>query len=83
MKNIKEILSTICAVVIAICGVMAGLNATVLGLPTWVTTVGIIGVAIGTAIIGVLTGRNPNGTTKTPIQVEKLNSEAASTKDIK
>jgi hypothetical protein len=36
-------------------------------------------VAIGTAIIGILTGKNPDGSTKTPIQVNELNQTAAAT----
>lgn len=83
MNNIKSILSTICAVAIAIGGALAGLNATVLGLPTWVTAVGAIVVTIATAIIGILTGRNPDGTVKTARQVDNLNNEAAVTKEIK
>jgi hypothetical protein len=34
-------------------------------------------------VVGILQGKNPNGTTKTPIQVNELNKEAVDTKPVK
>ena len=76
MKNLKDTLSTICAILIAIGGVFAGLNVTVLHLPPWITAVGAIMVTIGSTIIGILTGKNPDGTTKSIAQVDTQNSQA-------
>jgi hypothetical protein len=59
--NIKDTISTICGVVFAICvALMAVPN-----LPVIVTQIAAGGMAVSGAIIGILTGKNPNGTTKT------------------
>jgi hypothetical protein len=79
LSNIKDWLSTICGIMILLGGALATLNATALHLPVWVTASGGAMVAIGTAIVSILTGKNPDGSTKTPIQVNELNQTAAST----
>jgi hypothetical protein len=78
-SNIKDTLSTICGILILLGGALATINAAALHLPVWVTAAGGAMVAIGTAIIGILTGKNPDGSTKTPIQVNELNQTAAAT----
>ena len=74
MSNLKDILSTILGVLLAIFTAIGGLNIAVLHLPTWITTVAVIGVAICGAIIGVITGKNPNLSSKTPEQVDAQNN---------
>jgi len=72
--NTKDLLSTICGVIIAVCGAIVGLIQTGVVLPAWVNTVCLILIAVAGGVIGVITGKNPNLTTKTPDQVNKLNS---------
>ena len=62
--NIKDTLSTICGWIIGISVAVAGLAAQGLVLPPTVLTViaGVAGVAV--VILGILTGKNPNGSTK-------------------
>jgi VIT1/CCC1 family predicted Fe2+/Mn2+ transporter len=72
-SNLKDTLSTICGVVLAIC---TTLLATLSTMPTWLkTTCGIL-IAISGAVIGVLTGKAPNGTTKTEVQVKNQNIQS-------
>ena len=60
MKNLKDTVSTICGLLFAISTSLL----VVPSLPGWVTTaLGII-MAVSGAIIGVMTGKNPNGSTK-------------------
>ena len=73
-SNLKDVISTICAYFIAVGTVLAGLNIAVLHLPNWVTVVGAAMVAIGSGITSVLTGKNPDGTTKPPDQVASQNA---------
>jgi VIT1/CCC1 family predicted Fe2+/Mn2+ transporter len=63
MKDLKNTISTICAFVIAICGAILGLATTIV-LPTWAVTICTIFLAVATAVIGVLTGRNSDGSKK-------------------
>ena len=64
MKNLKDTVTTICGIIIAICGAILGLSVSGIALPTWVITVCTILSAIAAAINGVLIGRNPNGSVK-------------------
>ena len=58
--NIKDTISTICGIVFAICVALMAVP----GLPIIVTQIAAGGMAVSGAIIGVMTGKNPNGTTK-------------------
>ena len=84
MSNYKDLLSTICGIVIAICGAGTGLIWQLgVTLPGWVSPTAIALAGIAAIILGLVTGKNPNLTTKTPRQVDNLNNEAAETKGIK
>ena len=83
MKNIKENLSTIIAILSALCGFLIVISGAGLHFPAWVIIICGSAPSFFTTVIGILTGRNPDGTTKTPRQVDNLNNEAAATKDIK
>jgi hypothetical protein len=63
-SNIKDTLSTICAWVIAICGGIIAVETGGVKLPEVVITVATSAIVVATVIIGILTGKNPNGTTK-------------------
>lgn len=72
-SNIKDKLSTFCGILIAIAGSVLVAGQSGLVLPTWLTaTAGSI-VAIGTGIIGYLTGKAPNAIKKVPTQVVQQN----------
>jgi len=60
MKNLKDTATTICGFVFAISTTLL----VVPSLPGWVTTALGLAMAVSGAIIGVLTGKNPNGSTK-------------------
>jgi uncharacterized membrane protein len=64
MKNLKDTLSTICAVLLVLSGVVVSLPAQGVMIPPIVSTIAIIVGALAGAVIGILTGKNPNGTTK-------------------
>jgi hypothetical protein len=82
--NYKDIISTICGIIIAICGAGTGLIWQLgVTLPSWVTPVAIALAGIAVIVLGFLQGKNPNLTSKTPRQVDNLNNEAAATKNIK
>ena len=60
MKNFKDTATTICGFIFAV-------STTLLVVPTlpgWATTALGLAMAVSGAIIGVLTGKNPNGSTK-------------------
>jgi len=70
MNNLKDKLSNICAWITGIGGVILGAQiAGQITLPTWLTS--ILGTLVGIAVIStqILTGKNPDGTTKTPEQI--------------
>lgn len=83
-SNIKDKLSTICGAILVLCGPGTGILWTLgVKLPQWAITVALAlaGVALMTGYI--LQGKNPDGSTKTPTQVNELNTQAADTKEIK
>lgn len=71
MKDLKNTVTTICALVIAICAAVIPVLEQGTWHPAWLITIlGVIG-AIAAAIIGIFTGRNADGTRKTNSQIEK------------
>jgi hypothetical protein len=69
MNNLKDKLSNICGIILAICTALVTTTASGISLPTWLITACGILIAISGAIIGVLTGKAPDGSTKTPRQI--------------
>jgi hypothetical protein len=65
-SNLKDTLTTIFAIV----GVLGGVALTIPILPSWI---GGALVAASVGVIGVLSGKTPNGSTKTPLQVAAQN----------
>ena len=75
MKDWKNTLSSICGLIIVICGAIATLGASGgIVIPTWITSVCGALAAISAGLIGWITGKNPNLTSKTPDQVNTLNN---------
>ena len=60
MKNFKDTATTICGFIFAVSTTLL----VVPSLPGWATTALGLAMAVSGAIIGVLTGKNPNGSTK-------------------
>jgi hypothetical protein len=75
MKNLKDTFSTIASVMIAMAGVVLALSQAGLTLPKWLNVLGIVLGVVGGSIIGILTGKNPDGTTKTADQVITQNNK--------
>ena len=70
MNNLKDILSTICGVIIAICGAGSGLIWQLgVTLPKWVSILAIALAGVAVIVLGLLQGKNPDGSTKTPEQI--------------
>ena len=76
MQNIKDTLSTVF-------GLMAGIGLGIVGaatggfaMPEWLVVAGILMSSIGTAVTGVLIGKNPNLSTKSDAQVDNQNAQA-------
>lgn len=76
MRNLKDTLTTIAGVMIAIGGVLLSLVTAGIILPAWATTGGIILATLGGAIISYFGGKNPNGSTKSAKQIEAQNEQA-------
>jgi hypothetical protein len=75
MKNWKDTLSSVCGLVIVICGAIAGLGAGgAIVLPLWLTTICGAMVAVAGGLIGWLTGKNPNLTQKSTEQISNANT---------
>ena len=65
MKNLKDKITNVAGVVVAICTVLLTAGQNGLVLPSWAnSTLGGL-IAVSVALIGYFTGKNPNGTTPT------------------
>lgn len=71
MSNLKDTLSTIAGIMLAIGGVIAALPTQGVVLPEWAVTVGLVLMGLGGAIMGILQGRNADGSAKTAAQLAK------------
>jgi hypothetical protein len=85
LSNIKATLSTIAGILggvsVALLTLVGSLAQYAIVLPDWVNiTAGVCG-GLSVAILGILQGRNPNGTSKTVTQVVEANTKAAETKE--
>ena len=70
MKNWKDILSTICAVILGICGgIAAAMQSGVIVLPPWVMTACILGGIIVGVLVSVFQGKNADLSTKSKNQL--------------
>ena len=84
ISNIKDKLSTICGAIIFLCGPGTGLLWTLgVPLPKWLIAIAVAFAGIAGYVITYLIGKNPDGSTKTPTQVNALNTESANTKEFK
>ena len=63
-KNIKDVLSTICGWVLLVCGAILGATLQGIVMPPIVLTIAAGAASVAGLIVGILTGKNPNGTTK-------------------
>jgi hypothetical protein len=76
-SNLKDVVTTTCAIVIAACaGVLGAEHAGQLQLSPTVSGILTLIPFIATAVIGVLTGKNPDGSTKSAEQVTNQNSQS-------
>lgn len=72
MKDWKNIVSSIVGLLIAVSGALVGVAAGgEVVFPSWVLTTCIIIMAVGTAVIGWLQGRNANLSRKTKEQLKR------------
>ena len=65
MKNLKDIISTICGILVLISGLAVSLSAQGIVISPSLNSVFIIVGTVSASIIAYLTGKNPNGSTKT------------------
>lgn len=75
MKDWKNTISNILGIVVVILGALVTASQTGLTMPTWVITICTAGIPVCVAIIAVLTGKNPDLSSKTENQLnnaEKL-----------
>jgi hypothetical protein len=69
-----------CGVILAICAGGTGFLYTVgVTFPAWVYSIAVVLSALAVFAKGCLGGKNPDGSTKTPTQVNQLNQQAANT----
>lgn len=68
-SNLKDKISTICGIILAICTALLTTNISGVTLPTWLSATAGILIAISGGLIGYFTGKTPSGITKTPNQV--------------
>lgn len=77
MKNFKDTATTILGIIFAICTALVTLSVSMPTIfPTWVNTACGVLIAISGALLGYLTGKNPDGSKKTPEQAEQINNMA-------
>jgi hypothetical protein len=72
MKNLKDIATTICGLLIVVTGgiVVAAHANYIIVTPDVVNTCAIVGV-IAASVISYFTGKNPDGSRKSPEQIDK------------
>ena len=76
MGNLKDTITNICGIIIAIGGsILALVTVGTLVLPTVVNTVLVVLVTVATALIGYFTGKQPDGAIKTTAQIIKGNQK--------
>jgi len=73
MRNLKDTITTIAGIMIAVGGVLLALTQAGITLPAWCNTLGVALPIIGSAIVAYFSGKAPNGATKTPEQIEAQN----------
>ncbi len=76
-SNLKDTLTTITGILIALSGTVAILAKSGVAIPENINTLAISIGVIALGIQGYLTGKNPNGTTKTAEQVVAQNTTIA------
>lgn len=76
MKNLKDIVTNICGLIIAVSGglITIPLLYPQIVLPQWVFTASVIASVVALAVNSWAQGKNPNLTNKTQEQVDKANS---------
>jgi hypothetical protein len=75
-SNIKDTISTICGILLAICIPVEALQlAGSIVLPTSISPILVAIIAICTGVNGYLTGKAPAGTVKSPAEVIQGNSK--------
>lgn len=75
MTDLKSKISTICGIILAACGVVLAMPMQGVIIPAQITSVVTIIAAIAGGIIGILTGKNPDLSTKTDAQIQKQLNE--------
>ncbi len=71
--NLKDFLTTVCGGIVLICAGVVGAEKCGMVLPPKIMGIVYIAGGISGSVIAYLTGKNPNGTTKTPEQVQTQN----------
>jgi hypothetical protein len=75
MENLKDRISTICGIILLISGCILTVSTAGVALPVVVTTYATLGASISGGVLAYLTGKNPDGSTKTASQInEQLKS---------
>ena len=69
MENLKDVLTTIAAVIAAIGGFIVALSQMGLTMPSWLIILAGAIPAFCTTIIGIFTGKNADGSAKTTKQI--------------
>ncbi len=70
MKNLKDKISTVCGIVLLISGCILSVTTAGVALPVVVVTSATLGASISGGLLAYLTGKNPDGSTKTVEQIE-------------
>ncbi len=79
-SNLKDRLTTIAGIILALTGTVLTLEKAGVVLPSYVTTTATALGIIAGSVVAYLTGKSPDGTTKTPEQVVNQNADAPVTK---
>jgi len=67
--NVKDIVTTICGVLILISGSLVAAESQGVVLPTWASSSAKIAGVVAGSVLAYFTGKNPDGTTKTSEQI--------------
>ena len=74
-QNVKDKLTNICGIVLLVCGSVLATATAGVALPVAVVTYATVGATVSGSIIAYLTGKNPNGTSKSANVIDELNKK--------
>lgn len=82
MKNLKDKITTICGILILLTGTILTVEKSGIVLPLWLTNASTAIGIIAASVLAYYTGKNPDGSTKTELQINAQQKPVETTQQI-